>query len=155
MVVMTTNKNVCLTEGNIGYLTGIAYRAINTKLSNNLKAAGNRITAEQYGVLKQLWSEEGLTQLDLAKRTHKDKPGITRLLDNLEKKGFIKRKLCEDDRRCNEIYLTKEGHKLKDACISIGDKTLNEATENIEEKDMQTCKKVLAKICENLEEING
>lgn len=101
----------------IGYLTGVAYRSINRRLSNNLKSSGNKITSEQYGVLKQLWIEEGQTQLDLACKTSKDKPGITRLLNNLESKGYIERRVNDDDKRCNKIFLTTNGKKIKENCI--------------------------------------
>ena len=46
---MTTKVNN-ISKNSIGYLTGIAYRAINRTLSNNLKSEGNKITSEQYGV---------------------------------------------------------------------------------------------------------
>lgn len=134
----------------IGYLTGVAYRSINKRLSSNLKASGNKITSEQYGVLKQLWLEEGQTQLDLACKTSKDKPGITRLLNNLEKKGFIKRKVNKDDKRCNKIYLTKKGKEIQDLALKIGNQTVIETTSDIDKSEMQICKNVLAKICSNL-----
>lgn len=134
----------------IGYLTSVAYRAINRKLSHNLKAAGNKITSEQYGVLKQLWLEEGQTQLDLACKTNKDKPSITRLLNNLEKKGLIERRTNEDDKRCNKIYLTPKGESFKQTCLAVANKTVEEATQSLKKSDVITCKKVLVGICTNL-----
>jgi DNA-binding MarR family transcriptional regulator len=119
-------------------------------LSNNLRTAGNKITSEQYGVLKQLWLEEGQTQLDLACKTNKDKPSITRLLDNLEKKGLIERKVNEDDKRCNKIYLTEKGESFKQSCTAVAQQTVAEATKSLKKSDVQTCKKVLVGICTNL-----
>ena len=134
----------------IGYLTSVAYRSINKRLSNNLKLLGIKLSAEQYGLLKRLWQEEGLTQLDLAKLTSKDKPSITRLLNNLEKKKFITRKVNEEDKRCNKIYLTKSGRMLEKTCIKIAGQTVEEATNSIKTNEVETCKKVLAQICDNL-----
>ena len=147
-----TTKNNNISKNSIGYLTGIAYRAINRTLSNNLKSEGNRITSEQYGVLKQLWAKQGLTQLDIAKATHKDKPGITRLLNNLEQKGLIERKVNKDDKRCNKIYLTKAGKKLEKSSIDIGLKTRVQALEGVNPSELEICKKVLWEISANLEE---
>lgn len=149
---MTTKLDEKEFKGNesIGYLTGFAYRSINRQLSNNLKSSGNKITSEQYGVMKQLWLEEGQTQLDLACKTSKDKPGITRLLNNLEKKGLIERKVNENDKRCNKIYLTKVGREMQQIALSIGEKTIREAISSVDESEMQICKKVLAQICSNL-----
>lgn len=137
-------------DESIGYLTSVAYRAINRKLSDNLRVAGNKITSEQYGVLKQLWLEEGQTQLDLACKTSKDKPSITRLLNNLERKGLIERKVNDNDKRCNKIYLTSKGESLKTLCLSIANQTVDEATKSIKKSDLNVCKKVLANICDNL-----
>lgn len=148
---MTTKVNN-ISKNSIGYLTGIAYRAINRTLSNNLKSEGNKITSEQYGVLKQLWSKQGLTQLDIAKATRKDKPGITRLLNNLEQKGLIERRVNKDDKRCNKIYLTKAGKKLEKSSIEIGLKTREQALEGVNTKELEICKKVLWEISRNLEE---
>lgn len=152
MVVMTTklNEKVISADESIGYLTSVAYRAINRRLSENFRKAGNIITAEQYGVLKQLWLQEGQTQLDLACKTSKDKPSITRLLNNLEKKGLIERKVNDDDKRCNKIYLTSKGEALKTMCLSNANQTVDEATKSIEKSDLKICKKVLANICDNL-----
>ncbi len=149
---MTTKLDEKEFTGNesIGYLTGVAYRSINKRLSANLKASGNKITSEQYGILKQLWISEGQTQLDLACKTSKDKPGITRLLNNLEKKGFIERRVNEDDKRCNKIYLTSKGKKMQKISLEVGEKTVIETTSSIDKSEMQICKKVLAQICTNL-----
>jgi DNA-binding MarR family transcriptional regulator len=149
---MTTKLDEKEFTGNesIGYLTGVAYRSINKRLGANLKASGNKITSEQYGILKQLWISEGQTQLDLACKTSKDKPGITRLLNNLEKKGFIERKVNENDKRCNKIYLTSKGKKMQKTSLEVGEKTVIETTSSIDKSEMQICKKVLAQICTNL-----
>ena len=149
---MTTklNEKKFSIDESIGYLTSVAYRAINRKLSDNLRVAGNKITSEQYGVLKQLWLEEGQTQLDLACKTSKDKPSITRLLNNLERKGLIERKVNDNDKRCNKIYLTSKGESLKTLCLSIANQTVDEATKSIKKSDLNVCKKVLANICDNL-----
>lgn len=137
-------------DESIGYLTSVAYRSINKKLSNNLRLLGISLSAEQYGLLKRLWQEEGLTQLDLSKLTSKDKPSITRLLNNLEKKKLITRKVNEEDKRCNKIYLTKAGRKLEETCLKVASQTVAEATSKVKKNDVQVCKNVLAQICENL-----
>jgi DNA-binding MarR family transcriptional regulator len=147
-----TTKNDNISDNSIGCLTGIAYRAVNRTLSNNLRIAGNKITSEQYGILKQLWSTQGLTQLDIAKATHKDKPGITRLLNNLEQKGLIERRVNKDDKRCNKIYLTKAGKDLEKTSIELGLKTRKQALEGVNKKELEICNKVLWEISRNLEE---
>ena len=43
------------------------------------------LTIEQWSVLYQLWKEDGKSQQELCNATFRDKPSITRLIDNLEK----------------------------------------------------------------------
>ena len=54
-----------------------------------------------------LWKEDGQSQQELCKATFRDKPSITRLVDNLEKLQLVKRVASTNDRRINRIFLTK------------------------------------------------
>lgn len=59
------------------------------------------ITLQQYNVLRILRGSgsRGLPTLDIAKRMIERAPGITRLLDRLERKRLVKRERCPSDRR--------------------------------------------------------
>ncbi|MEI9955734.1 MAG: MarR family transcriptional regulator [Ferruginibacter sp.] len=60
-------------------------------------------------MLYHLWKEDGLSQQQLCDATFRDKPSITRLVDNLEKVKLVKRNASKEDRRINMIVLTDEG----------------------------------------------
>ena len=64
-------------------------------------------TIEQWSVLYHLWKQDGMSQQELCNATFRDKPSITRLVDNLEKLKLVKRVASKNDRRINLIYLTK------------------------------------------------
>jgi DNA-binding MarR family transcriptional regulator len=59
------------------------------------------VTAQQYNVLRILRGagDAGLPTLEIAGRMIEHAPGITRLLDRLEGKGWVERWRCRDDRR--------------------------------------------------------
>ena len=63
--------------------------------------AEHGLTQQQYNVLRILRGagEEGLPTLVIAERMIEPTPGITRLLDRLEKKGWVERHRTEQDRR--------------------------------------------------------
>ena len=63
--------------------------------------APSGITLQQYNVLRILRGAgtEGLPTLEIASRMIESSPGITRLLDRLEKKGLVARVRCPKDRR--------------------------------------------------------
>ena len=81
--------------------------------------------------LYHLWKQDGLSQQELCNATFRDKPSITRLVDNLEKLQLVKRVASEEDRRINLIYLTKTGLKLQEQSMELAENTLNEALDGV------------------------
>jgi MarR family transcriptional regulator, organic hydroperoxide resistance regulator len=72
------------------------------------------ITPQQYNVLRILRGagEQGLPTLDIADRMIEQAPGVTRLLDRLEAKGWVRRQRCPEDRRQVLCWLTPAGLEL-------------------------------------------
>jgi len=64
-----------------------------------LQPAG--VTLQQYNVLRILRGagEEGLPTLSIGERMLERTPGVTRLIDRMEKKGWVSRARCTEDRR--------------------------------------------------------
>ncbi|MEO6819679.1 MAG: helix-turn-helix domain-containing protein, partial [Ginsengibacter sp.] len=83
------------------FITGKASTAIARRLQKNFKQSGIEITIEQWSVLYHLWKEDGRSQQQLCEATFRDKPSITRLVDNLEKSNLVKRVAAKNDRRIN------------------------------------------------------
>ena len=74
------------------------------------------ITGQQYNVLRILRGAgtEGLPTLDVAERMIERTPGITRLLDRLERKGLVRRERCARDRRQILCWIQPAGLRLLD-----------------------------------------
>lgn len=72
-------------------LNGKVSAAINRKLSRNFRQNGLEITPEQWTVLIFLWEKDGVTQQELCNATFKDKPSMTRLIDNMERQHLVVR----------------------------------------------------------------
>jgi MarR family transcriptional regulator, organic hydroperoxide resistance regulator len=72
------------------------------------------ITLQQYNVLRILrgGGKDGVPTLDVAERMVEQTPGITRLLDRLEAKGFVSRERCPKDRRQHLCWITPKGAAL-------------------------------------------
>ncbi len=132
------------------FITGMASTAVARRLQKNFKQANIDITIEQWSVLYHLWKENGLSQQELCLRTFRDKPSITRLVDNLEKLKMVKRVASKQDRRINLIYLTEAATELQVTTMDMATQTLNEALAGVEEADIELCKSVLVKVYENL-----
>ena len=72
------------------------------------------LTLQQFNVLRILRGAgtKGLPTLDIAERMIEQAPGITRLLDRLEKKALVKRERCPGDRRQVLVAITPGGLRL-------------------------------------------
>ncbi len=132
------------------FITGKASTAIARRLQKKFNAAGLSITIEQWSVLYHLWKQEGISQQELCNATFRDKPSITRLVDNLEKLNLVKRVAAENDRRINLIYLTKQALKLQEETMVLAEETLNEALETVPIDKIDVCKEVLQLVYDNL-----
>lgn len=72
------------------------------------------VTVQQYNVLRILRGagDKGLPTLEIAERMIEQTPGITRLIDRLERKHLVTRERCATDRRQVFCRITADGLKL-------------------------------------------
>ena len=111
------------------------------------------ISLEEYTILDTLIRNKDLCQRDLAKLILKDRANTGKLLDTLEKKGLISRKLAvKNNRPVKIIEITKDGiFKAEDAAEKIRPhyKQINEKIQNSDLKTvgelMQELRNILNK----------
>ncbi|MFL5741911.1 MAG: MarR family winged helix-turn-helix transcriptional regulator [Flavisolibacter sp.] len=132
------------------FITGKASTAIARRLQKKFNSASVNLTIEQWSVLYQLWKEDGKSQQELCNATFRDKPSITRLIDNLEKLNLVKRVSDEKDRRINKVFLTRNAQKLEEDTMQLAEQTLNEALEGVPAEQIDLCKQVLQRVYDNL-----
>ncbi len=132
------------------FITGKASTAIARRLQKKLNAAGINLTIEQWSVLYHLWKDDGKSQQELCNATFRDKPSITRLVDNLEKLNLVKRVPSENDGRINKITLTKQALKLQEQTMLLAEETLNESLASVPPEKIEICKEVLQVVYDNL-----
>ena len=132
------------------FISGMASTAIARRLQKKFNTSGLYLTIEQWSILYHLWKQDGQSQQELCLATFRDRPSITRLVDNLEKLGLVKRVGDERDRRINKVYLTKTAQKLQEQTMQLAEETLNEALEGVPSDQVNLCKQVLQTVYENL-----
>ena len=132
------------------FITGKASTAIARRLQKKFNNANLNITIEQWSVLYHLWKQDGISQQELCNASYRDKPSITRLVDNLEKLDLVKRVASESDRRINKIFVTKHSLKLQEQTMELAEETLNEALESVPADKIDVCKEVLQVVYDNL-----
>jgi DNA-binding MarR family transcriptional regulator len=97
------------------------------------------ITWQQYNVLRILRGAGlgGLPTLDVAERMIEQAPGITRLLDRLERKKFVRRERPSENRRQVLCYITKPGLDLLRELDSPIGKQDNQALHRLNESEIE------------------
>lgn len=131
-------------------INGMASTAVARRLQKNFRNAGLEITIEQWSVLYHLWKEDCLSQQELCNRTFRDKPSVTRLIDNLEKQKLVKRMASKSDRRINLVCLTEAAKELQDKTIDLANQTMNEALMGVCKEEIETVKLVFQRVYDNL-----
>jgi DNA-binding MarR family transcriptional regulator len=132
------------------FVTGKASTAMARNLQRKFVAANVNLTIEQWSVLYSLWRTDGQSQQELSNNTFKNKPSITRLIDNLEKLGLVERHAVKTDRRINKIFLSNAGKALQQQTIVLVNETVDEALKGISAEDIAIAQKTLQKVYENL-----
>ena len=130
-------------------LNGKVSTAINRKLYRNFRLNGIDISPEQWTILLSLWEKDGVTQQELCNATFKDKPSMTRLIDNMERQHLVVRISDKRDRRTNLVHLTKTGRELEGKAFVIANQTLKEALQDVSLEELKIAQEVLRKIFMN------
>jgi DNA-binding MarR family transcriptional regulator len=93
-----------------------AHAAITRELSARLEAE-HGLTLSDFDVLVQLYHapEHSLRRVDIARAVLLTASGITRLLDGLERAGWVEKRACESDARVSYAVLTAAGLKRFEA----------------------------------------
>ncbi len=131
-------------------INGMASTAVARRLQKNFRLAGLEITIEQWSVLYHLWKQDALSQQELCNRTFRDKPSITRVIDNLEKQKLVKRMPSKEDRRINLVCLTDSAKLLQDKTIELANQTMDEALVGVHKNEIEIVKLVFQKVYDNL-----
>ena len=109
------------------------------------------MTPEQWTVLKRLAEQDGISQKELALKSEKDQPTVTRILDILERKELIYKQKNVEDRRSFLIFITDKGMTAKNELAPFIEGLYEETIlKGISEKDLEVYKSVLSQINENM-----
>lgn len=97
-----------------GRWIGITAHRLSHLMSKTLQKNGFDMTHEQLILLLIISREKGINQKELSQRLDRDKTSIARSISKLEKSHRVVRIQVGEDKRINNLYLTKEGSQLLD-----------------------------------------
>ncbi len=106
-------------------------------------------------VLRALWEQEGLTHTALAERLHVTPATMTKMLQRMEKAGFLTRRPDPEDQRVSRVYLTKTGRAMRDRLQPIWRQMETETFAGFTPQERDAIRETLLRIRENLMQATG
>ncbi|WAH37238.1 MarR family winged helix-turn-helix transcriptional regulator [Alicyclobacillus dauci] len=132
----------------MGFLLGQTFRRVS--YLTNLRFRSHDITAEQWILLLCLKERGSITQTELAEASGKDKTTVTRLLDNLERKGMVTKCADEADRRARLIDVTPKGRRTAEELVDVEKQVLDIAMSGLAPDEVAQLRALLVRIQRNV-----
>lgn len=130
------------------YLSMSNHMMIQKHLMEYLKDSG--LTLGQPKVLDYLKIYDGASQKEIAAACHIEAGSLTSILNRMEEKGIIERRMLNGNRRTYYIFLTESGKKLQKLVEQGFSKIEKEVWDGISDIEQDAFMKTFLKINENL-----
>ena len=133
-------------------------REITRLSSTRMRACDHTIMARESTrlIIINLSHGEGVTQLDLVKKTHLRPPTVSVELKRLEEEGYIRREADPEDMRAMRVYFTEKGRQLDRESFAHAVETDSIIMRGITPEQADILEKLLTRMRENiLTDLNG
>lgn len=126
------------------YLLMANHFMIQKALVTSVKDTG--LTSGQPKVLDYLKDHNGAVQKNIAAGCHIEPASLTAILNGMETKGLIERRLCPDNHRFYNVYLTETGRLYVGRLENEFDTIESYALQNFSEADKEQLIEYLSRI---------
>lgn len=137
----------------LGFLAGLTSRMFNNALVSRFQNEGIDITPEQWGTILVLVNNGAMNQEQLSQQLTLEKSSISRLVDGLEKRGWVIRTPSTDDSRKKIVSPTPSAINVTHQCSVIAEKVLSDAVKGMTDLDILLYKNLQSRIIKNLKGI--
>lgn len=138
------------TSQSTGFLVRKAHRSFSRSLEKRLKEHG--ISISMWYFLRLLWQKDGLSQKQCSEELNLTQPTTVAAMDNLERKGLVRRVRNGKDRRMVNIFLTDKGRRLRAEIIHYVSEVNSIATAGLSDWELQALHSILARVTTALEQ---
>jgi DNA-binding MarR family transcriptional regulator len=101
-------------------------------------------------VLFALWEREGQTHSELAERARVSAATISKMIQRMEKAGFLERRADEQDQRVSRVYLTEAGRAVQDRVDAAFQQLEAEVLAGFSDEECVLLRQFLGRIRDNL-----
>lgn len=128
----------------MGLLISLTRRLVWIAASRKLEEAGHSMIA--WALVGFLMKLGPATQRDIAAGIGQHPAGVSRLIDDLEKEGFVRRRRDEEDRRRARVEATARGKAMWTAAEPLVTASLKEALSPLSIEEQRQLRKLLQKL---------
>jgi DNA-binding MarR family transcriptional regulator len=143
---------VRITEG--GFLITKIHHLAGRIFSRKLKEYDIEISPGQGRILFALWRNDGISIMELAKRTSLGKSTLTDMLDRLADTEYLKRVPSQSDRRKTLVMLTEKTKKLHQKYTDVSREMTELTYRNFEDDEITAFEGYLERVLKNLVEFD-
>lgn len=118
------------------------------------RAAHLGLTRVQWRALKRIHQNEGLTQAALADVMDMEPIAVGRVVDRLQKAGFVERRNDPNDRRCWRLHLSPQSNELMDRIEDVATGLREDSLVEVAPDDLRITLQVLGQIRETLSQLD-
>ena len=133
----------------LGFHCNLTYKAFVSALKSKLKGTG--VSQAQFLALAHLTALGPLSQSELADRLSITPATAVRLVDRMERDGWVIRRTDSDDGRVKRLVPTKKAANAWEEASRAGRALLNQAYRGVHPSEIETVKRVLDRVRRNLE----
>ena len=108
------------------------------------------ITPEQWVIMYYLWQQNGLSIGELANRTYKDFANVTRIVDKLEKLGYVNKVRNTGDSRSTNVFILPKADEIKQQIQNCQRESTDIALKGISEIDQKKILSIIEKMEKNI-----
>ncbi|CAG0982421.1 Transcriptional regulator SlyA [Gammaproteobacteria bacterium] len=142
---------VKVSDSSFAYLMQDTMRQMRTLFDR--RATRFALTRAQWRALKTIRRSEGLSQSELAELLDMEPIPVGRVIDRLEKTGYIERRADPADRRRWRLHLTASAHAVIAEMEVIAAQLRDEVLHDIRQDEFDVLMRVLGQIKNNLSEL--
>jgi DNA-binding MarR family transcriptional regulator len=106
-------------------------------------------------VLYVLHEREGLTQSELAARLEVAPATVTKMLQRLERAGFVQRQTDSEDQRVSRVYLTDAGRAIQGDVVAVLGRLAAETFGGFTIEERVVLRRLMIDMRENLSRVVG
>ena len=119
----------------LGVLLGLVRAEMVRAMEAELARTGADLRFTQFLILKRLARLGPMSASELARSVELDGGAMTRQLDQIERKGYLRRCPHEQDRRALRIELTEAGHAIWQQLTECNERVLNAAQRSLDDAE--------------------